>query len=83
MEGVEVTQRHREDFSKEKDGQCTAEIMERRREMEGMKVKSYERGRQVWTWTCVRGTHGVTRLWEWNEGNTCICRREVRGREGR
>lgn len=40
---------------------------ERRREMGGMKVRSYERGRQAWTWAYVRGVHGMTRLSERNE----------------
>lgn len=41
--------------------------MERRKEMGGRKVKSYERGRQAWTWAYVRGVHGMTRLSERNE----------------
>lgn len=38
-----------------------------RREMGGMKVEGYERGRQAWTWAYVRGVHGMTRLSERNE----------------
>lgn len=48
-------------------GGASMDIMERRMEMGGTKVKSYERGRQAWTWAYVRGVHGMTRLSERNE----------------
>lgn len=84
MGGVEVTWRHREDWSEEKDGQqypsAPMKRMERQREMGGMKVNSYERRRQAWMWVHVRGVHGVTRLGERNEE---CWRRQERNRSER
>lgn len=36
-------------------------------EGDGRHGKSYERGRQAWTWAYVRGVHGMTRLSKRNE----------------